>query len=274
MTALWLNFVKGFIATILMALTLALLGKPLVGPFMDGREWPILLLAVSGIIGISLGDTAYFACLRRVGPRQATLLSLLSVPAASAGGLLFLNERLPLLGWVGIVITVAGIAWVVAERPARTGDTTTTHAILPGVLLGLLAAIFQAAGAVLNRSAIRDGEMDDLWTATWRLLAATVALALFLPLFPRRPLGSDHSGRLWAYLIPATILGSYVGIWLQQVAFARADTGYVQTLLSTTPIWILPMAMFMGDRISPRAVLGSAVGLAGVVLLIFSTRGP
>jgi drug/metabolite transporter (DMT)-like permease len=282
LTAAWLNFVKGVIATILLALTLVILGKPLLAPFAVASTGPILLLALSGVIGISFGDTAYFASIRRVGARQAALLSLLSVPAASAGGLLFLNERLPLLGVGGIAITVAGIAWVVAERPAAQtkGAVVTTEAVAPipggvaaGILLGLAAAICQAVGALMNRWVIRTGEFDDLWSATWRLCAAALALTLFLPFFPRRPPGSSGRGRLWAYLLPAILMGSYAGIWLQQIALSRADTGYVQTLFSTTPIWILPMAMLAGERVTWRAALGSAVGLGGVALLIFSTRG-
>ena len=273
LTAAWLNFVKGVIATILLGLTLLLLGKPLIGPIVHGPTWPIVVLAVSGIIGISFGDTAYFGSIRRVGARQAALLSLLSVPAASAGGLLFLNERLPILGVAGIAITVAGIAWVVLERPAKAAEPVPGHALLPGVLMGLGAAMCQAVGAVMNRSVIRTGEFDDLWTATWRLCAAALALTLFLPFFPRRPAGADGSGRLWIYILPAILMGSYAGIWLQQIALSRADTGYVQTLFSTTPIWILPMAMLAGERVTWRAALGSAVGLLGVVLLIYSTRG-
>ena len=273
LTAVWMNFTKGAIASLLFIVTLLVLGRPLLGPMAEA-PWQVALLALSGIIGIAVGDTAYFACLRRLGARQAALLSLLSVPAASAGGLALLGERLPLLGVMGIAITLAGIAWVVAEKPNGAEPTLTRSVVFPGLLLGLAAALCQAAGALINRSVIRDGAFDDLWTATWRLVAATVALCLFLPFFPRRPVESSGKGRLWIYVLPATVLGSFAGIWLQQFAFARADTGYVQTLLSTTPIWILPIAMLAGERVTWRAVLGSVVGLGGVVLLIYSSSGP
>lgn len=275
MTAPWLNFIKGVIATSAFVVTIALLGKPLIAPFLSQPAWPILILGISGVIGIALGDTAYFACIREMGPRQAALLSLLAVPAASAGGLIFLGERLPLLAWLGIVVTLAGIAWVVSERPARSGSVGAHRGslgILPGLLLGVAAALCQAIGALMNRSVVRAGEFDDLWTATWRLTAATAALTLLLPLFSRRPALAASEGRFWRYLIPAVFMGTYGGIWLQQAAFARADTGYVQTLLSTTPIWILPLAMLTGERVSLRAVLGSLIGLGGVVLLVFSIQ--
>ena len=270
-TAIWLNFIKSALAIGLFVLTLLLLGKPLLSPIWEQPAAGVLLLALSGFIGIAIGDTAYFACIRNVGPRQTALLSLLAVPAASAGGLLFLGERLPPLGWLGIAVTLAGIAWVVSERRIPAADEAPRH-LMAGILLGLAASLCQAAGALMNRSVIRGGEFDDLWTATWRLVVSTVALMAFLPFWPRRPVGSNGQGRLWTYLIPATIMGTYGGIWLQQVAFARADTGYVQTLLSTTPIWILPVAMIAGEHVTLRAAIGSFIGLAGVVLLIWSSR--
>jgi drug/metabolite transporter (DMT)-like permease len=271
-TAPWLNFIKGLISSAAFVLTLVVLGKPLLGPFCSQPVWPLFLLGVSGLIGIAVGDTAYFACIRQIGARQAALLSLLAVPAASAGGLLFLGERLPSLAWLGIAVTLAGIMWVVSERSENLTGIGARYRRMPGLVLGLVASICQAAGALLNRSVVRHGEFDDLWVAAWRLAAATVSLSLVLPFFARRPAILSDDQRFWRYILPATLLGTYGGVWLQQAAFARADAGYVQTLLSTVPIWILPLAMIAGDRISWRAVLGSLIGLAGVVLLILSTR--
>ena len=57
-----------------------------------------------------------------------------------------------------------------------------------------------------------------------------------------------------------------------EIALSRADTANVQTLFSTTAIWIRPMALLAGERVTWRAALGSAVGLGGVALLIYSTR--
>ena len=271
MTAPWLNFTKGAIATIALIITLAALGKPLLGPIRAQPIESIVLLALSGFIGIAVGDTGYFACMRAIGARNAALLYLLAVPAASAGGLLFLEERLPALAWLGIVVTFAGVMWVVSERQNGASGAPPRR-LLPGVMLGMLAAVCQAAGLLMTRSVVRSGEYDDLWTTTWRLAVATVALTVFLPMFRMRPEMAPAEGRFWRYFLVAMFLGTYCGMWLQQVALSRADTGYVQTLLSTVPIWMLPIALVMGERVSWRAAVGSLIGFGGVILLIFSSR--
>ena len=271
MTAPWLNFTKGAIASIALIITIAALGKPLLGPLRWQPLESIILLGLSGLVGIAIGDTGYFASMRAIGARNAALLYLLAVPAASAGGLLFLGERLPPLAWLGIAVTFAGVMWVVSERQNGAGEQRPRR-LAAGVALGMLAAVCQAAGALMTRSVVRDGNWDDLWTATWRMAVATLALGLFLPMFQMRPATVGQDPRFWRYILPAMFLGTYCGMWLQQAAFSRADTGYVQTLLSTVPIWMLPIALLMGERVSWRAAVGSLVGFSGVILLVFSSR--
>jgi drug/metabolite transporter (DMT)-like permease len=59
------------------------------------------ILALSGVIGIGLGDTAYFAAINRLGPRRALLLETLAPPIAALLALVFLQEALSLRAWLG-----------------------------------------------------------------------------------------------------------------------------------------------------------------------------
>jgi len=56
-------------------------------------------------------------------------------------------------------------------------------------------------------------------------------------------------------------------MWLQQVSISLAPAGIVQTLLSASPLFILPIAALQGQKITPRAVLGALLALGGVALL-------
>jgi drug/metabolite transporter (DMT)-like permease len=71
------------------------------------------LLAISGIVGIFMGDTALFACMNRLGPRRSGVLfathSIFSVVLAW----LFLSEAIR--GWalLGSALLVAGVMMAV-----------------------------------------------------------------------------------------------------------------------------------------------------------------
>ena len=76
-----------------------------------------------------------------------------------------------------------------------------------------------------------------------------------------------QSKQMWGVLVLATFTGTYLGIWLQQVSLKFTEAGIAQTLFSTSPIFVLPMVVLLGERISFRAALGAFIALAGVGLL-------
>jgi drug/metabolite transporter (DMT)-like permease len=72
-------------------------------------------------------------------------------------------------------------------------------------------------------------------------------------------------------IITFTSFGStYLGIWLQQTSLKFATTGIAQTLLATSPLFVIPMAVILGEKITPRAVLGALVALGGIGFLFIS----
>ncbi|MEL7239866.1 MAG: DMT family transporter, partial [Planctomycetota bacterium] len=202
-----LNCLKGLAACVLFAITLLVMGEPVVQPIFDVPGWQLLLLGLSGIVGIAIGDTFYFGSLNRIGPRQASLLSLLAAPMVAVLGWWLLEETLSPTALTGITLTVIGVAWVVLEkkRPPRAGrevakgvagHATTKLAIAVGVLFGVLAAVGQAVGAIMNRAALVDGEASDLWTALWRVGLATVVLMPVMAVVGvKRPGGSPMRTR-------------------------------------------------------------------------------
>ncbi|MDB9494872.1 EamA family transporter, partial [Spirulina subsalsa CS-330] len=61
--------------------------------------------------------------------------------------------------------------------------------------------------------------------------------------------------------------GTYLAIWLQQIALKYTATGTAQTLLATSPLFVLPLAALWGETITPRSVLGVGIAIAGIALL-------
>jgi drug/metabolite transporter (DMT)-like permease len=83
-----------------------------------------------------------------------------------------------------------------------------------------------------------------------------------------RPL---RSRQLIPIVVLAAFLGTYLGIWLQQVSFKYTAAGIAQALLATSPLFVLPIAIGLGDRVTWRAVLGVLMAIGGIWLLISGT---
>ena len=257
-----LNFIKGSVAVVLLTITLALRGDLLVGV-----EWrAVWLLALSGAVGIGLGDTAYFEAINALGARRALLLTMLAPPLAGIVAWVSLGERLAPTAWIGMALTIAGVAWVITERIPGSGKPAA-H-LVRGVWMGVLAALTQVLGAVLTRAAFSQTSVTPLFSALLRMSAAVVVVFLWIVLSrPSRKWTIHRSRDMWGLVLAATFVGTYMGISLQQFAFKFANTGVAQTLLSTSPLFILPITMALGEKVSPRAVAGVVVALAGIAML-------
>lgn len=261
-----LNLLKNLIAIALLLLSL-LIGRELLAA-LDRRG--MVLLLVSGAIGIGIGDTAYFGSLRHLGSRRALLVGILAPPMAAVLALIFLAETLTLTAWLGIALAIAGVVWVITERETPRGSDALHPRTGLGVGLGLLAALGQASGAVISHAALTQTSIGLTWSALLRLLAG-VALLLLWSALRRRPLRRAFrqldTARVWAALVGITFGGTYLCILLQQAALRYTRAGIAQTLLSTSPLFVLPIALLLGERITWRAIAGAMLGVIGIALL-------
>lgn len=259
-----LNLSKGVIAIAFIALTLIVQGNV----FPSGINAVALgCLLLSGIFGIGLGDTFYFEALNNIGARRTLLLQALAPLLAALMALICLQETLSLGAWLGIWLTVMGVTWVISERvPGTAGKAINLRR---GISFALLAALGQASGAVLSRAALADTTISPLWSTLLRLVGGALVLLLWMPI--QQPLmiwfKPLQSKRLLGIIAVTALFSTYLGIWLQQTALKYTATGIAQALLATSPLFVLPIAMWMGEVVSFRAFLGVLVAIGGIWLL-------
>lgn len=261
-TPLALNFTKGWVAIALLCLTFLLTGQSI--PSIEFT--PLLMLFLSGVIGIGFGDTAYFSALNCLGARRTLLFETLAPPLSAILALIFLHERLAISAWFGIGLTIAGVIWVILER---TSDRHENFRPRLGSFYGILAAVGQAAGAVMSRSALVNTDIDSLWSTLIRLMGGTIALLIWILLKRQsieivKPL---RDRKLLTIIAGTAFISTYLGIWLQQTSLKYATTGIAQALSSTSPLFVIPLSRAMGDRVSMRSVIGVLISLIGVSLL-------
>jgi drug/metabolite transporter (DMT)-like permease len=263
-SALRLNLLKNVLAAAMLLATLQVGGSLL--PVLDLESG--ILFFLSGAFGIGIGDTAYFAALRYIGARRSLLLLVLSPSLTAVFAMIFLGEFLLPWAWLGIGVTGTGVAWVITERVAGPGGKPG-HMVM-GVGFGLVAVLGQSIGAILARMVFLEVQASPLAGALLRLLGGLAVVLIGLP-FDRGVPGGKAVGRLrassWAILLFAVLVGTYLGIWLQQISLKYSAAGIAQALFSTSPLFVLPLAALMGERISWRAICGALVAVGGVVLL-------
>ncbi len=262
-----LNVIKCVLALAMMMATLAVMGEGL---------WPVgattatlTALGVSGVIGLSIGDTAFFGALTRLGARRALLINTLSPPTTALLAWPILDEPLEPSMAVGMVLTMGGVAWVIRERTATAdGKEEDPKTLRLGLLFGTIAMLCQSTGNVLSKLG---GDVDPLDMGIIRLTFGVVGLALVVAIAgkARDVLAPLKAPRQLAWIALATTLGTYLGIWLLMAGLKYTTHAAVAaTLSSMSPIFVLPLAhFFLGDRLTPRAIFGAIIAVAGVALL-------
>jgi drug/metabolite transporter (DMT)-like permease len=274
LSAWQINFGKNFIAAVILCLHLAIV-TGLAGQSMfaaDRNTW--LLLSVSSIVGIIIGDTFYFRSLQILGPQRALIVSMTSPVFATVVGWVVLKESLSLLSLTGIATTLAGVAVVISERGAASEIPGHFPGTLSrGIAMGLLAAICNAGGGTFNRLGTHGSESwnasgcDPLEATVIRVCIASalsIVAAVVTGTLMSTARQSFAPSALRNYL-PAVICGPWLGIWMSQIAYKNSFLAVTLTLTCTTPLFVMPILRIMyGTRITLRGILGALMALAGV----------
>jgi drug/metabolite transporter (DMT)-like permease len=261
---LLLNLFKGLVAIFFILVTFIL--RKQVTP--DCNLLTVILLGISGIIGIGIGDTAFFKALNYLGARKTLLLETLAPPLSTLFAFLFLQEKLNSLAVSGILITIIGVAWVISER---TKELVITQKIaIQGLKWALVATMSQATASVISRFALSTTNISPLWSTLFRLLGGTIIVIILL-LNKRenqlKIIKSIWSIKMVLIIILTSFASTYLGIWLQQTSLKFTTTGIAQTLLATSPLFVIPLAIILGEKITLRAILGALVAFGGIALL-------
>lgn len=229
-----------------------------------------LVLALSGVLGIAAGDSLFFAALRRLGTRRTLTVEAAAPVLTTLAALALLGEWPSGPQLLGLGLVTTAVLLVARCRSAPAAATLPLAQQRLGLPLALLAVVCASAGALLSRHALAGQGIDPWQAAAMRLGAATLVQ---LPLVPSllaavsAPLGPRPPGRRWPLVLAATLLGTSLGIALQQTALTRLPAGQAVTLMATAPTMAVLLAPLERDRPGFRGVLAALLALLGAWLV-------
>jgi len=229
----------------------------------------ILNLSISGVIGLSLGDSFLFRAFKEIGARLSMLVMSLAPAFGAILAYLMLNERLSLTGITGIVVTLAGIVIVVVERK----DRGTMKYLLTGAgfVYATLGALGQGAGLIFAKMAFLEGELNGFVAALIRIAASLVVMVPVMMATGRFsnpvPVFRKDRRAFW-FTAGGAVFGPVLGISFSLIAVANTKVGIAATIMATVPILMLPIARFVThENLTWQSIGGAFVTVAGVAIL-------
>ncbi|MCP4657653.1 MAG: DMT family transporter [bacterium] len=269
-----INLAKMVIASGLLGATTLLAGQG--GVLLHGSPSGLGLVALSGIVGLTLGDTALFAAVARLGVHRTLLFQTLAPVFAALLAIGLYGERPSAVDFAGTAVILGGVILVVMPRssqapssPASTPATATFDAL--GIALAVVAAFGQGAGVVLAKAGM--DEIPVLAASFVRLGAGGVGLVVVMVFGARlgaaaRAIASPATLR---QVVAPSILGTYIAFLMMMAGIAFAPASVAAVLMSTTPIFSLFIdAKVEGTPITARGLAGTLLAVAGVAVLAVS----
>lgn len=264
-----MNLGKCFIGTVYLAIVIFALGSG--HEFIHMKYETFLLLGVSGLLGISIGDTFFFKALIYLGPKLMMLLETVCPIFVVFLAVVLFNEKLLLLDWAGIVLIIGGIdivLWKEAEKDE--GNKNLTSGIIYAVLFSLCFSI----SIILIKFVFENVEKVSALEANFvRLLWGFAGLAVWglLNRRLREWLSPFKDYQLLKLIFFSVFIAVFGGFWLSLVALKYTLASLATVFNSTTPLFVLPMAAVMlKKKVTFIEVIGAAMAVMGVSLIFFN----
>ena len=230
-----------------------------------------LAIFLSSVIGIIIGDTFLFICLKRLGPRRQALLFSMQIPFTIILAEIFLQSLPSLTELIGCALIFSGILIAIQfNRSIPNDDLENIQGNkYTGLLAGIGLALCQSIGIILMKPAL--GSTDPIIVSYLRIIIA--AVIMFGSLF------FIKNNRLWEkmkdykktiFSIFLGFMGMGVGMTMLIYALKFGNPGVISTLSSTMPIMIIPILWIVTKNYAGHlAVIGAGLTClgAGIIFL-------
>jgi len=226
-----INFLKNVVAFIIFSPAI------LIFDYSTDYKFFITLL-LSGIIGIGLGDTFYLKSLNLIGTRKTLSIEALSPLIAGITGALFIDEYLSVNAWIGIGIVTISLIKIVRKKNYllnKDSKLVITNNSLDKYIYAFLSVLCAVIAALLSRFVLLESDLTPIFTTEIRLFGSIIFLISITKMKLKFFINNFDKKEMRKFII-SVLMGSNIGIFLQQVVFQSLPLGIGWTLLSTSPI--------------------------------------
>lgn len=253
-----ITFLKGVFSIIFMIVLLIFTGG------LHGiGVWEFSFLALSGVIGISVGDSLFFKSLQDLGAKVQVIFFLLGQIFTMILSLLLLGELLALEQYIGAVILLTGIVIVVWGKQENHPNK------MRGIICGLLSILCFSVSAIMVKMAI--AEVEVVTATFYRMLFGTIFTLGFGVVGKQLPtwIKPLKDKRLFALFILNVLVITYGGFLLSMAAIKFISVSLVSVLGTTEPVFVLLFAFLINkEKITKQEVIGTMITLVGLFFIM------
>ncbi len=223
--------------------------------------------AISGIIGIAVGDSLFFASLNRLSPLLLSIILFVG-PDLFNGvfGLIFLSEMPSLVNWLGILLIIAGLSFFIF--PIHIKDSQNVKTTILGVIFAILSLMCSAYSMVIIKPVL--AETSTITATMYRMLAAGIFLFGFGVVTKRlKDWKCILNDKPYTLKLTSTIaLVTFGGFLLSLSAIKYCQLILASALMTLEPLFItIFMIIFCMYKPKIKEYIGLLMTLTGIVVV-------
>jgi len=229
-------------------------------------------IILSSIIGIIIGDTFLFVCLKRLGPRRQALLFSMQIPFTIILAEIFLQTLPSITELIGCALIFSGI--LIAIQFNRTIPDDDLENIqgnkYTGLFAGIGLALCQSIGIILMKPALQT--TDPIIVSYLRVIVAAVIMFGSLFFIKNNQLWEKMKNiKVTLFSIFLGFMGMGVGMTMLIYALKYGNPGVISTLSSTMPIMIIPILWIVTKNYAGHlAVVGATLTCVGAGIIFLT----
>ena len=230
----------------------------------------LILLLLSGAIGIGIGDSFYLKSLKLIGTRKTLSIEALSPILAALSGGIFINENLSIKSWIGIIIVSISLISILKNKNNlidENSNFSNNYFAFRNYIFSFLSILSAVIGALISRFVFLESNLNPLQTTELRLLGSIIFLIIISRFKINFFINNLNSTEKIKFIL-SILLGTNIGIFLQQLVFQNLPLGIGWTLLSTSPIFSLFLAKREEGELSKETITFTIFLFFGISLII------
>jgi drug/metabolite transporter (DMT)-like permease len=220
-------------------------------------------LLLLGLVGTFLYQLCFVAAVRRTSVGNGSLIIALSPIVISMMSAFVGHERIRPMRWVGVVLALLGVYFVVGHGVDFSGQT------LRGDLLMLGGVVCWATYSVASQPILRRHSPLLVIALTFSVGAMSYLLVM-MPILLTVDWGAV-SAFSWFLMFTSAFLALNVSYWIWYTGLQRLGGSRTSVYSYLTPIVaIIVAAIWLGEPISSNQVAGAAAIFAGLLITRFT----
>jgi drug/metabolite transporter (DMT)-like permease len=279
--AVALNLFKNAFAATLLLLTMLAFGIPF-SAARSATAWGMLCL--SGVVGMAVADTLFFAGLRRIDASMAAAADCAYAPSVMILSVLFLGEPLRARLLLGAPLVLIGLYIATAAprtRAARTACSTASGPDLAdkpavvfaradrvGISLAIAGVVLTAVAVVIAKPILDTSNLVEVTTV--RMLAGTLALFVVQAMTGnlRTAFTLFRPQPLWRFAFPAALSGTYIAMLLWLGGMKYGTPSRIALLNQLGAVFVLIFSRILGEPVAKRRWLGVTLAIVGALIVL------